>query len=179
VRKIVAHPQALAQCRGWLADHLPGVPTEPESSNARAAERAGAEAGVAAIAAEAAAEVYGLAVLARAIQDEPGNLTRFLVIGPQDVAQPSGDDRTSLVFTVRDEVGILSSMLRPFAIHGIDLIKIESRPYRGRPWEYVFFLDLKGHREERRVQKALAGVERRALNLKILGSYPAAPAPES
>jgi len=123
--------------------------------------------------------VYGLTALARAIQDEPGNLTRFLVIGAQDVAQPSGDDRTSLVFTVRDEVGILSHMLRPFATHGIDLIKIESRPYRGRPWEYVFFLDLKGHREERRVQKALAGVERRALNLKILGSYPAAPAPES
>ena len=179
VKKVVAHPQALAQCRGWLADHLPGVPTEPESSNARAAERAGAEPGVAAIAAEAAAEVYGLTVLARAIQDEPGNLTRFLVIGSQDVAQPSGDDRTSLVFTVRDEVGILSHMLRPFATHGIDLIKIESRPYRGRPWEYVFFLDLKGHREEKRVQKALAGVERRALNLKILGSYPAAPAPES
>ena len=179
VRKVVAHPQALAQCRGWLAEHLPGVPTEPESSNARAAERAGHEAGVAAVAAEAAAEVYGLTVLARAIQDEQANLTRFLVIGPQDVAQASGDDRTSLAFTVRDEVGILSSMLRPFATHGIDLIKIESRPYRGRPWEYVYFLDLKGHREERRVQKALAALERRALSLKILGSYPAAPAPES
>jgi chorismate mutase / prephenate dehydratase len=178
VRKVVAHPQALAQCRGWLAEHLPGVPTEPESSNARAAERAGHEAGVAAIAAEAAAEVYGLTVLARAIQDEPANLTRFLVIGPQDVGQASGDDRTSLAFTVRDEVGILSSMLRPFATHGIDLIKIESRPYRGRPWEYVFFLDLKGHREERRVQRALAALEPRALSLKILGSYPAAPAPE-
>lgn len=179
IRTVTAHPQALAQCRGWLAEHLPGVPTAPESSNARAAARAAADRGVAAIAAEAAAETYGLNVLARAIQDEAGNLTRFLVIGPQDVAQPSGDDRTSIVFTVRDEVGILSQMLRPFATHGIDLIKIESRPFRGRPWEYVFFLDLKGHREEPRVQKALAGVARKALDLRILGSYPAAAPPEA
>jgi len=179
VRRVVAHPQALAQCRGWLVTHLPGVPTEPESSNARAAERAQAEPGVAAIAAEAAADPYGLAVLVQAIQDDPGNLTRFLVLARQDAEQATGDDKTSILFSVRDEVGILSRMLRPFATHRIDLIKIESRPLRGRPWEYVFFLDLKGHRRERRVQRALAEVERSALRLKVLGSYPAAPAPEA
>jgi chorismate mutase/prephenate dehydratase len=179
VAQVVAHPQALAQCRAWLAAHLPGVPTAPEASNARAAERAQAEPGVAAIAAEAAAEAYGLAVLAHAVQDDPANLTRFLVLGRQDAERPSGDDKTSILFSVRDEIGVLSRMLRPFATHRIDLIKIESRPLRGRPWEYVFFLDLKGHRRERRVQRALAEVERTALRMKVLGSYPAASTPET
>jgi chorismate mutase/prephenate dehydratase len=179
ITRVVAHPQALAQCRRWLTEHLPGVAAEAEASNARAAERARDESGVAAVAAAAAAEAYGLAVLARTIQDEPDNLTRFLVLAGHDAVQPTGDDKTSILFTVRDEIGILSRMLRPFAAHRIDLIKIESRPLRGRPWEYVFFLDLKGHRRERRVQLALNEVERRALRLKVLGSYPAAPPPEA
>ena len=179
IRRVAAHPQALAQCRGWLGQHLPGVPTAEETSNARAAERAAAETGVAAVAAEAAAEVYGLDVLARSIQDEAANLTRFLVLGPEDTPKPSGDDKTSLVVSVRDEVGVLARMLRPFATHGIDLIKIESRPLRERPWEYYFFLDLKGHRAEPRVQRALAELGRRALRLKVLGSYPAAADPEA
>jgi chorismate mutase/prephenate dehydratase len=179
VRRVVAHPQALAQCRTWLATHLAGVPTETASSNARAAEVAARQAGTAGIAAEAAAASYGLAVLAHAIQDDPGNLTRFLVLGERDAAQPTGDDKTSILFSVRNQVGVLSRMLRPFAAHGVDLIKIESRPLRGRPWEYHFFLDLKGHRRERRVQQALAAVERDALKVKVLGSYPAAPPPEA
>jgi chorismate mutase/prephenate dehydratase len=178
VRRIVAHPQALAQCRGWLAAHAAGVATEQEASNARAAERAREEAGVAAIAGEGAAETYGLDVLAHAVQDDPGNMTRFVVLAHHDADRPTGDDKTSILFSVRDEIGILSRMLRPFATHRIDLIKIESRPLRGRPWEYVFFLDLKGHRRERRVQRALAEIERAALRLKILGSYPAAATPE-
>lgn len=174
VRLVVAHPQALAQCRRWLATHLPGVRTAEAPSNARAAARAAAEPGTAAIAAAAAAETYGLAVLAPGIQDEPGNVTRFLVLAHHDAPRPTGDDRTSILFSVRDEVGILVEMLKPFARHGIDLIKIESRPLRERPWEYYFFVDLKGHRAEPRVRRALAAVERRALRLKVLGSYPAA-----
>ncbi|MFN8543345.1 MAG: prephenate dehydratase [Candidatus Binatia bacterium] len=175
IRRVTAHPQALAQCRGWLASTLPGVRTEEASSNARAAERARDEAGTAAIAAEAAAATYGLVVLVPAIQDEVGNTTRFLILGRQDCARPSGDDKTSVVFSVRDEVGILVRMLKPFAAHEIDLIKIESRPLRERPWEYYFFIDLKGHRAEPRVQRSLAEVERRALRFRLLGSYPAAP----
>jgi chorismate mutase/prephenate dehydratase len=177
VKRVAAHPQALAQCRQWLATHLPRVPTATESSNARAAERARGERGMAAIAAEAAAEVYGLDVLARGVQDDPGNLTRFLVLGQRDAPQPSGDDKTSLFFSARNQVGMLARMLKPFADHGVDLIKIESRPLRGQPWEYVFFIDCKGHRKTRRVQQALAEVGRRALRMKVLGSYPVAPPP--
>jgi len=175
VRRVTAHPQALAQCRQWLAAHLPAVPQLEAASNASGAERAAGEAGTAAIAAEAAGEVYGLAVLAHGIQDDAGNTTRFLVLGASDSPDPSGDDKTSLVVSVRDEVGVLAKLLRPFAQHGIDLIKIESRPLRERPWEYYFFLDLRGHRSEARVARALAAVARRALRAKVLGSYPAAP----
>ena len=103
---VAAHPQGLAQCRHWLATNLPGVKTEAEASNARAAERAREERGVAAIAADAAAETYGLVVLAPGIQDEPGNLTRFVILAAHDTPQPSGDDKTSILFSVRDEVGI-------------------------------------------------------------------------
>jgi chorismate mutase/prephenate dehydratase len=178
ITRVTAHPQALAQCRRWLATRLPGIPAEEETSNARAAERAAAEPGTAAIAAAAAATTYGLDVLAEAIQDGTSNITRFLVLGAHDCPDPSGDDKTSLLFSVTDEVGILVRMLKPFSAHGIDLIKIESRPLRERPWEYYFFLDLKGHRRDARVRRALAEVERRALRAKVLGSYPAAPDPE-
>ena len=174
LRRVVAHPQALPQCRQWLATHLPGVELVETTSNARAAERASRERGTAAIAAKAAAERYGLAVLAEGIQDDAGNTTRFLVLGGADTARPSGDDKTSLVVSVRDEVGVLAKLLQPFARHGIDLIKIESRPLRERPWEYYFVLDLRGHRRDPRVERALAAVARRALRAKVLGSYPAA-----
>src|SRR5437899_10320737 len=169
IERIVAHPQALAECRRWRAEHLPAGPTEAEASNARAAERARAEEGTAAIAGEAAAETYGLAVLSPAVNDEAGNLTRFVVLAARDAARPTGDDKTSILFSVRDEVGILARMLKPFAAHGIDLIKIESRPLRGRPWEYVFHCGLKGHRPERRVEQALAGGRRGAARVKSLG----------
>jgi chorismate mutase / prephenate dehydratase len=175
VKRVIAHPQALPQCRRWLATNLPGVPLGEAASNARAAQMAAREAGTAAVAAAAAAEAYGLEVLADGIQDDAGNTTRFLVLGPADCPEPSGDDKTSLVVSVRDEVGVLAKLLRPFAQHGIDLIKIESRPLRERPWEYYFFLDLRGHRREARVERALAAVARRSLRAKVLGSYPAAP----
>jgi chorismate mutase/prephenate dehydratase len=178
VRRVAAHPQALAQCRQWLAANLAGVPTIDEASNTSAAARAATERGTAAIAAEAAASAYDLHVLARGIEDETGNATRFLVLGREDSEQATGDDKTSIVMSVRDEVGVLARMLRPFATHRIDLIKIESRALRERPWEYYFFLDLKGHRREARVARALEAVRRRALRLKVLGSYPAAPDPE-
>jgi len=179
VRLVAAHPQALAQCRRWLGTHLPGVPTVEERSNAAAAQRAAAEEGLAAIASEVAATTHGLDILARGIQDEASNVTRFLVLAHHDTEHASGDDKTSLVLSVRDEVGVLARLLRPFARYNVDLIKIESRPLRERPWEYYFFLDLKGHRRDAQVARALEAAARRALRLVVLGSYPQAVTPEA
>jgi chorismate mutase/prephenate dehydratase len=119
-----------------------------------------------------AGDVYGLVVVAENIQDLSFNATRFVVIGPDDSGRPSGDDKTSVVFSVRDEVGVLHRMLEPFAKNRINLTRIESRPLKGKPWEYVFFIDFLGHRKERRVSRALESLSRRCLMLKVLGSYP-------
>ena len=142
------------------------------ASTARAAREAARHGGAAAIASALAADVYGLEILAENIQDLSFNATRFVVIGPDDSADPSGDDKTSAVFSIRDEVGILHHMLEPFAENRINLTRIESRPLKGRPWEYVFFLDFLGHRKERRVARALARLESLCQMLKVLGSYP-------
>jgi chorismate mutase/prephenate dehydratase len=174
IRRIVSHPQSLAQCRRWLAANCPGIATEAVSSNARAAQIAAQEAGVAAIAGEMAAARYGLRVLARDIHDDASNVTRFLVLAEEDAPIPSGCDKTSILMTVRDDVGVLHRMLRPFSAHRINLCGIESRPLRGKPWEYVFFLDLRRHRREKAVVRALVDLERQCRTLKILGSYPAA-----
>ena len=174
VKRIVSHPQSLGQCRQWLARNYPGVPQEEATSNARAAEIARDDAGAAAIAGSTAAERYGLAVIAANIQDHASNYTRFFVVGRDPVGPPSGDDKTSLLVSVNHEAGALYRLLRPFADHGVSLCSIESRPLKGRPWEYLFFLDLVGHVEDASVTRALAAVRRRSLSVKVLGSYPAA-----
>lgn len=172
IRRIVSHPQSLAQCRRWLATSCPTVPTEAVSSNGRAAQIAAEEDGVAAIAGAMAAEQYGLGVVAEGIQDDPNNVTRFLVLAAEDAPSATGADKTSILFTVRDEVGVLQRMLLPFARNRIGLCGIESRPLRGRPWEYVFFLDMRGHRRQAPLRRALSELERHCLALKVLGSYP-------
>ncbi len=172
VRRILSHPQGLAQCRRWIATHFPRASLHETASTARAAETAAEHDDVAAIASAMAAEVYGLVVLAENIQDQSFNATRFAVIGHDDSARPSGDDKTSAVFSVRDEVGILHRMLKPFAENQINLTRIESRPLKGKPWEYVFFLDFLGHRKERRASRALASLGELCQMLKVLGSYP-------
>ncbi|RMF23191.1 MAG: prephenate dehydratase [Deltaproteobacteria bacterium] len=174
VRRIVSHPQPLAQCRRYLAQHFPGVTTEQAASTADAAARAARRKELAAIASAAAARVYGLKTVAAAIQDEPGNKTRFLVVGDDPMPAPSGNDRTSLVISVHDEVGILGRVLEPFSANGVNLSMIESRPLPGRPWEYSFFIDVVGHVHGRRLKRALARVERIAISTKVLGSYPVA-----
>jgi len=173
IRRVLSHPQALAQCRRWLADHLPKATREETASTSRAAELAAADPTAAAIASRMAAERYGLRVLAENIQDETANVTRFFVLGPTDASTPSGDDKTSVLCTVKDEVGVLAKLLQPLARAGVSLHKIESRPLRGRPWEYVFFLDLCGHRSDPRVKQALARMAPLTTLMKILGSYPA------
>jgi chorismate mutase/prephenate dehydratase len=173
VRKVYSHSQSLAQCRGWLDLHLPNAERVAVGSNAEAARLAARESGAAAIAGDSAAEIYQLAILADNIEDEPGNTTRFLVIGKQDAA-PSGDDKTSLMFTTQNRAGGLHTMLSPFAEHGISMTRIESRPSRRGQWDYVFFVDVDGHREDKNLKQALRELDRVAAQVKILGSYPKA-----
>jgi chorismate mutase/prephenate dehydratase len=173
VKRVVSHPQGLAQCRRWLAEHLPDAPTEESTSTAAAAEMAAADPTVAAIASELAAQLTGVPILRHRIEDNPNNYTRFLVIGRQPT-KPTGQDKTSILFAMRNEPGSLYRILEPLARTGINLTKIESRPAKRRPWEYVMFVDFEGHRETPAVTSALAELEERTLFLRILGSYPAA-----
>jgi chorismate mutase/prephenate dehydratase len=173
IRAVCSHPQALAQCRQWLAAHLPEARLEEVSSTAAAAARAAEDPTVAAVASDLAARLHGLPVLRHRIEDNPYNSTRFLVLGRRPVA-PTGKDKTSVLCSVKHEVGALASFLEPFARHGLNLTKIESRPTKRRPWEYVFFVDFEGHTDTPPVQAALGEIRERCLFLKILGSYPAA-----
>ena len=168
---IYSHQQSLGQCRNYLAANFPHCRLEAMASNTAGAARAAGEPDAAAIASEAAAAPYGLSVIARNIQDSAQNTTRFLVIG-RNPAGRSGTDKTSALFAVRDEVGALNQALNIFARNQINITKIESRPLRSRPWEYLFFVDLHGHREDAGLKRALAALERKALFLKVLGSYP-------
>ena len=175
VERVCAHPQALAQCRLWLDDHLPDVERVPVSSNAEGARRARDEKGTAAIAGETAAEVYGLPVLAAQIEDRPDNTTRFFVLG-RKLFEPSGDDRTTLLLSVShtDSSGALFRLLEPLSKYKVNMTRIESRPSHRRKWDYVFFIDIEGHADDKHVAKALAALKRRASLFRVLGSYPRA-----
>ncbi len=171
IRRLLSHQQSLAQCRNYLAANYPRCEQEAVSSNTMAAKRAAEEPAAAAIAAAEAAAAYGLKLVAEGIQDSAQNTTRFLVMGRHPVG-PSGADKTTALFAVPDRVGALNEALSLFARNSINLSKIESRPLRSRPWEYLFFVDLAGHREDPRLRRALAALKRKALFLKVLGSYP-------
>jgi chorismate mutase/prephenate dehydratase len=175
VRKVYSHSQSLAQCNGWLAQNLPGAERVPVASNAEAAQRAAQEPGAAAIAGQAAGSRYGLEALARAIEDDASNTTRFLVLGRIEPA-PSGRDRTSLVMSAENKPGAVHALLTPIAAHGVSMSRIESRPARARTalWEYLFFVDLEGHEKDANVAAALSALRAAAPYLKILGSYPVA-----
>jgi chorismate mutase/prephenate dehydratase len=173
VRKVVSHPQALAQCRKWLEEHLPDIPLVDVASTALAARMVAEDDSAAAIASQMAASLYDLQVARRKIEDNPNNFTRFLVIGRKTPA-PSGRDKTSIMFSVRDEPGILYRMLEPFSKRGINLSKIESRPFKKKAWEYIFFLDMEGHIQDRTVSEAVEELRGYCTVLKVLGSYPRA-----
>jgi chorismate mutase / prephenate dehydratase len=172
VKKIYSHPHAIAQCRNWLETNLPHVPVSEVASTARAAELCMDEPSSAAIASELAGQLYGLKVIKARIEDNLNNFTRFLVLS-QKPPERTGKDKTSLMLSVKDKVGALYDLLRPFASHGLNMTKIESRPSRRKAWEYIFFVDVEGHIEEERVKKAVEEITPRCLFLKILGSYPA------
>jgi chorismate mutase/prephenate dehydratase len=173
IERVLAHQQALAQCRGWLDLHLPEAEHVAVGSNSEAARLVSEDANAAAIASGMAAELYGLTILEHNIEDEPDNTTRFLVIGKQQ-ALPGGHDKTSLLISVRNKPGALYAMLEPMAKHDISMTRIESRPSRQAMWEYVFYIDVEGHREDAAVAKVLDALEQEAFAVKVLGSYPKA-----
>lgn len=173
ITRVVAHPQALGQCRHWLSRHLPGVDLMPCSSNIEGVRQAAEEPGLAAIAASAAAETYDLNVLATNIEDEPDNTTRFLVLSGRTTPL-SGHDKTSLLLSGRNRPGALFHLLKPLVDAGLDMTKIESRPAKSGLWEYVFFVDFNGHAEDAAVVPVLAEIREEAGLYRLLGSYPAA-----
>lgn len=171
ITRIYSHPQSLAQCRKWLDANYPNAERVPVSSNADAAKRIKGEWSSAAIAGITASELYDLKVIAEKIEDAPDNSTRFLVIGTQEVL-PSGDDKTSLIISVRNKPGALHDILEPFHRLGVDMTRLQSRPSRISAWNYIFFVDIRGHKDDEIVQQALKEVANVAAEVKVLGSYP-------
>lgn len=171
VKRVYAHQQALAQCRKWLDSHCPQVERIAVSSNGKAARLAVDEPGVAAIASDMAAELYELDVLARNIEDRPDNTTRFLIIG-SDVVPASGQDKTSLMVSVKNKPGALYHVLEPFHRHGVSMTRLESRPSNSGTWAYVFYIDFEGHIDDDNVQAVINEISPEAVEIKHLGSYP-------
>ena len=174
ISRIYSHAQSLAQCRKWLDSHYPKAERVALDSNAEAARRVQDEWNSAAIAGNLAAELYDLQKLQQSIEDRPDNTTRFLVIGDLQVA-PSGDDATSIIVSVRNHPGALQQLLLPFQQAGLDLTHVESRPSRSGKWNYVFFIDFRGHQDESQVKAVLQTIADQSVDLKVLGSYPRAP----
>ena len=173
IKRIYSHPQALGQCRQWLLRHCPNAEQIESSSTSQAAQLALKDADSAAIASAFAAKLYGLKVLQTNIQDVARNQTRFLILSKQPTA-PSGADKTSLLFSVPHEVGALNAVLKLFSDHKLNLFKIESRPAAHKEWEYLFFVDVKGHCLQPKFKKALSQIKTKTLWMKVLGSYPQA-----
>jgi len=173
VTTLYSHPQPLAQSRQWLHENLSGVVIENVASTAVAAQRAAEDPRGVAITTKLAAQSYELEILAENIEDVPTNRTRFFVIGNHDT-DATGQDKTSILFTTAHQAGALHAALEPLATYDINMTFIQSRPARGRLWEYVFFVDIEGHRSQPRTQQALEALARQCPLLQVLGSYPAA-----
>lgn len=196
ITKIYSHQQSLAQCREWLDSSLPGVERVAVNSNAEAARLASKEEGAAAIASNAAAEIYQLNILAEKIEDKPDNTTRFIILGKQDVgtsrsvsndlslnksspisaniSSKESSDKTSIMVTSANESGALYHLLKPIADNGLSMTRIESRPSKSGLWQYLFFIDIDGHSSDPAVDRALIEIKKQSSLLKILGSYPKA-----
>jgi len=172
LKKVISHPQALGQCAAYLR----GLGVKPESvydtaGSVKMLKESGAR-DTAAIASRRAAEIYGMQILEEGIEDNAENYTRFLAISKTAAEGPDGDAKTSIVFTLKNQPGSLFKCLSVFALRDIDLTKIESRPLQGKPWEYLFYIDLIGAAQDETVRKALDHLAEYALMLRVLGSYP-------
>ena len=171
VKAVMAHPQALAQCQDWLTRHQPHLERVAAASNAEAARMAADDPTIAAIAGQAAARAWQLSVISAGIQDDPANRTRFLAIGRMATAS-SGHDKTSLILAVPNQAGAVYNMLAPLAANGVSMTRFESRPARNGQWEYYFYVDVLGHRDDAPLKRALDTLASQTAFLKILGSYP-------
>jgi chorismate mutase / prephenate dehydratase len=171
IKRIYSHPQVFPQCRQWIAQSMPHAELIPTSSTAKAAIRVKKDRSGACIGNKILADIYDLNILVSTLEDSPHNYTRFIVIGRQD-SKPSGKDKTSILFAVKDRVGALYAALYAFKSYKINLTKIESRPSKRKPWEYYFFVDFEKHRNSLTVKKALSKLEKECIFLKVLGSYP-------
>jgi chorismate mutase/prephenate dehydratase len=171
VTRICAHSQALAQCQVWLNLNYPNIERQAVASNGEAARIAGEDPAAAAIAGEIAGQKYDLVVVKAHIQDDPHNRTRFAIVGSMQPG-PSGNDQTSLVLAVPNKAGAVYNLLAPLASHGVSMTRFESRPARIGTWEYYFYVDVEGHRQDEKVARGLDELRRNAAFFKILGSYP-------
>ncbi len=171
IKTIFAHPQSFSQCRLWLESNLPKIALKEVSSNSKGAELASQKKGTAAIASKLAADYYGLNILAESIEDMPDNITRFFVIS-NSIGDLTGNDKTSIMVSIKDKVGALYSLLKPFAKYKINLTNIESRPSKKKAWDYYFFVDFEGHVNDKKVKIALKEIEKECGSIKVLGSYP-------
>ncbi|KAA0911822.1 prephenate dehydratase [Pusillimonas sp. ANT_WB101] len=171
ITRVMAHPQALAQCQAWLTQHRPDLARDAASSNGEAARIASLDPTVAAIAGETAAHAWDLQIVHAGIQDDPQNRTRFLSVGAIETL-PTGNDKTSIILAVPNRSGAVYEMLSPLATNGVSMTRLESRPARTGQWEYYFYVDLLGHRDEPAVAQALAELKQQVAFFKVLGSYP-------
>ena len=171
IKQVCAHQQALAQCREWLDINLPHAERVAVGSNAKGASMAAGNADIATIASDVAARLYELNTLAQNIEDDPNNTTRFLIVGNQEIG-PTGQDKTSLMLSAHNQSGALFRLLEPLARHGVSMTRIESRPSRMSKWDYVFFVDIEGHVQDDNVAAVLKELEKEAVQIKVLGSYP-------
>lgn len=173
IKRIMSNPNVFGQCRKWLRSEMPLAELIPAPSTTRAAEIAAKDRQTAAIASRLAAQVYRLKILNADIQDVSGNMTRFLVVG-RSFGKKTGDDKTSLLFSVKHSAGSLFRALGSFKKYKLNMTKIESRPSRLKAWEYLFFVDIEGHRDDAPVRKAIQDLDKHCLLLTVLGSYPKA-----
>ena len=171
IKVVYSHPQPIAQCYNWLAKNMPHADIKETFSTAIAAQMAKTEPGSAAIASEFAAKAHEVPILRQRIEDNAQNYTRFWIIGQQSPGR-TGSDKTSIMFSIKDGVGALHEILKPFSTHAINMTKIESRPFRKKPWEYIFFIDIQGHQQDDPIKCALDEVTASAQFMKVLGSYP-------
>lgn len=173
VKTVYSHAQSLAQCRYWLDKNLPQAERIPVSSNAEAARLASLNPDAAAIGSSQAVDIYSLKLAQSCIEDNANNTTRFLVISDQVVTR-SGQDKTSLLISTRNKPGSLHQLLKPLAENSVDMTRIESRPAGTTNWDYLFFLDIRGHQQDENIQQAMVGLQQEAELIRVLGSYPVA-----